>query len=130
VTLPETLFWPALVTLLALLLLQLAAIAVGRARIVHLVTPPAMDGPEPFRRAVRVQQNTLEQIVFFLPAFWLAVLLSNPRWAALLGILWLAGRLAYAVGYLQAPERRGAGFAIAMLSSLVLWLMATVGLLT
>ena len=84
-------------------------------------------GPEPFERALRVQQNTLEQLVFFLPCLWLAALLDNPSIASLLGFIWVGGRLAYAIGYLQAPEKRGPGFGISFLSSAVLLVMALVG---
>ncbi len=118
---------PALVTLLALLLLQGTGLLVGRARFRHGVKPPSCDGPEPFQRALRVQQNTLEQFLFFLPAFWLAVLFSDLAWASLLGFVWVGARIAYAVGYLQAPEKRGPGFGLAFLASFALWVMATVG---
>lgn len=120
---------PALVTLLALLLYQATGLLVGRARFRHGVKPPASDGPEPFQRALRVQQNTLEQLVFFLPSLWLAALLASPRWASLLGFIWVGARVAYAAGYLQAPEKRGPGFGISFLAALALWLMALIGVL-
>lgn len=118
---------PALISLLALLVYQATALVVGRARFQHGVKPPATTGPEPFERAVRVQQNTLEQLVFFLPVFWLAVLLDNPAVASVVGLIWVGGRVAYAVGYLQAPEKRGPGFGISFLSAAVLLVMAVVG---
>ncbi|EDY38117.1 hypothetical protein CPCC7001_996 [Cyanobium sp. PCC 7001] len=118
---------PALVTLAAVTLYQGTGLNVGRARARHQVKPPAMTGPEPFERAVRVQQNTLEQLVFFLPCFWLANLWGASGWANGLGIVWVAGRIAYAVGYLQAPERRGPGFGISLLSSAALLVLALVG---
>jgi glutathione S-transferase len=118
---------PALVTVLALATYQATALLVGRARFRHGVRPPATAGPEPFERALRVQQNTLEQLVFFLPAFWLAALLADASVAAALGLVWVGARIAYAVGYLQAPEKRAAGFGIAFLSSAALLVMALVG---
>jgi glutathione S-transferase len=118
---------PALVSLLALLLYQATAMVVGRARIQHGVRPPATSGPEPFERAVRVQQNTLEQLVFFLPVFWLAVLLGNADIACVVGLIWVGGRIAYAVGYLQAPEKRGPGFGISFICAAVLAVMGAVG---
>jgi glutathione S-transferase len=118
---------PALITLLALVVYQAAGLAVARARSRHGVKPPSTAGPEPFQRALRVQQNTLEQLVFFLPAFWLASLLDNPAVAAVLGLVWVGGRIAYGVGYLKAAEQRGPGFGISFLSSAVLLVMALVG---
>jgi glutathione S-transferase len=74
-----------------------------------------------------VQQNTLEQLTFFLPVFWLAVLLGDPAVACVVGLIWVGGRIAYAVGYLQAPDKRGPGFGIGFLSAFVLLVMAAVG---
>ncbi|MFM7434487.1 MAG: MAPEG family protein [Vulcanococcus sp.] len=118
---------PAVVTLAALITFQGTAMAVGQARVKHKVMPPSTSGPEPFECALRVQQNTLEQLVFFLPTFWLAVLLGSPEWASLLGFIWVGGRVAYGVGYRMAPGKRGPGFGISFLSSVVLLLMAIVG---
>ncbi|MEB3349440.1 MAG: MAPEG family protein [Cyanobacteriota bacterium] len=118
---------PGLVTLLALLMVQATAMLVGKARFIHKVMPPASSGPPEFERAVRVQQNTLEQVVVFLPALWLAALLDNSAIACVLGFFWVGGRIAYAVGYLQAPEKRGPGFGISFLSTAVLLVMGLVG---
>ena len=124
---PPALGLPALVTVLALLTYQATALNVGRARALHGVPAPATNGPEPFERALRVQLNTLEQLVFFLPAFWLASLLDNASVAGALGFVWVGGRIAYAVGYLQEAKKRGPGFGIAFLASAVLLVMALVG---
>lgn len=118
---------PAVVTLAALITYQGTAMAVGQARVKHKVMPPSTSGPEPFECALRVQQNTLEQLVFFLPTFWLAVLLGSPAWASLLGFIWVGGRVAYGVGYRMAPGKRGPGFGISFLSSVALLVMAIVG---
>lgn len=120
---------PAVVTLAALITYQGTAMAVAQARLKHKVLPPASSGPEPFERALRVQQNTLEQLVFFLPSFWLAALLVCEGWASLLGFIWVGGRIAYGVGYRQAPAKRRLGFAISFVSSTVLLAMAIVGVL-
>jgi glutathione S-transferase len=116
-----------LITLLAVITFQATAMQVGRARTRHGVKPPLMSGPPAFERAMRVQQNTLEQIVVFLPAFWLAVLFSNATAALVLGAVWVLGRVLYAVGYLRAPEQRGLGFAISFIATTVLLVMALVG---
>ena len=119
---------PAVVTLAALITYQGTAMAVGQARVKHKVMPPATSGPEEFERALRVQQNTLEQLVFFLPTFWLAALLGSETWACLLGFIWVGGRVAYGIGYRQAPGKRGPGFGISFLSSVALLVMAIVGI--
>ena len=118
---------PAVVTLAAVITYQGTAMAVGQARVKHKVMPPATMGPEPFECALRVQQNTLEQLVFFLPVFWLAALMASEAWASLLGFIWVGGRVAYGVGYRLAPGQRGPGFGISFLSSTALLVMAVVG---
>jgi len=125
----ETFLWPSLVTVLALLMYFVLTLNVGRARFRYGVKPPAMSGDENFERVLRVQQNTLEQMVFFLPLLWLFANYLNALWAAVLGGVWVLGRILYAVGYAQAPEKRAPGFAISSLSSLALLVGASVGLI-
>jgi uncharacterized membrane protein YecN with MAPEG domain len=120
--------YPSLVTALTLLLHQVLTINVGRARAKSKIMPPAMSGDENFERVVRVQQNTLEQLAFFLPALWLFSVYVNPFWGAGLGVVWLVGRIIYAWGYYQAAEKRIAGFAISSLSGIGLLLGALVGI--
>jgi glutathione S-transferase len=118
---------PGLITVLALITLQATALQVGRSRARHGVKPPLMSGPPAFERALRVQQNTLEQTVVFLPAFWVAVEVSNTAAACILGAVWVLGRVLYAVGYLRAAEQRVLGFAISFMASAALLVMALVG---
>ena len=105
--------WPAAVTLLTLLLLFYTAWQVGRARVAYGVRPPATTGNELFERHFRVQMNTLENTVAFLPALWLAAWYFNPHWAAVGGAVWLVGRIWYALGYVASPKQRGRGFVVA-----------------
>lgn len=119
--------WPALVSLLALLLYFVVTINVGRARAKYGIPAPQMSGNPDFERVLRVQQNMLEQLIFFLPALWIFCFYLNPLWGSGLGMLWVVGRALYAWGYYQAAEKRGPGFAIASLSSLVLVLAGLVG---
>src|SRR5215472_3834074 len=62
---------PALVTALALALYLGTVIAVMRARGHYGIAAPATSGHPVFERLFRIQQNTLEQLVLFLPALWL-----------------------------------------------------------
>ncbi|MFM7573597.1 MAG: MAPEG family protein [Snowella sp.] len=120
--------YPSLVTALTLIVYQVLTVNVGRARMKYKIMPPAMSGDENFERVVRVQQNTLEQLVFFLPALWLFSVYASPLWGAVLGAVWLVGRIIFAWGYYQAAEKRVAGFAISSLSGLGLVLGALVGI--
>lgn len=113
-----------LVTVFALLVYVGVSFAVGRARMRHGVQAPAMEGPPEFMRAVRVQMNTLEQLALFLPAIWLFALAWGDRPAAAIGVLWPLARLLYARTYMSDPAKRGPGFIVAFLASLVLLLGA------
>ncbi|HWJ06491.1 MAG TPA: MAPEG family protein [Steroidobacteraceae bacterium] len=119
----------AIVGLLALLQYVYFGIAVGRARGRYGVKGPAVSGHEVFERYFRVQQNTLELLVAFLPALWLFALYASATWAIVLGAVYLAGRVLYYLGYVRDPPKRELGFALSMLPILVLIVGALVGAL-
>lgn len=121
--------WIMLVTLLALLLLFVVTLNVGRARVKSGIKPPQMSGDPDFERAVRVHQNTLEQIVIFLPALWIFATVFTPIYATILGAIWIVGRILYAWGYYQAAEKRGPGFGISTLATIVLLLGSIIGVI-
>jgi glutathione S-transferase len=119
--------WVMLVTLLALIVFFVVTINVGRARAKYGVKPPQMSGDPAFERSLRVQQNTLEQLVPFLPALWIFATVVSYTYATVLGMVWVIGRILYAWGYYQAAEKRGLGFAISILASNVLIVGSLVG---
>jgi len=104
-------------------------INVGRARAKYKVLPPQMTGNPDFERVVRVQQNTLEQIVLFLPSLWLFSEFVSPIWAAVIGTVWLVGRIIFAWGYYQAAEKRTIGFGIGTLATFTLVLGSLIGII-
>ena len=108
--------WPALITLGVVLLLFIVAWVVGRARDKYKVQAPATTGHPDFERAFRVQMNTVENAVAFLPVLWLFAAFVNGFWAAALGAVWLLGRVWYAVAYLKDPATRGGGFLVSTLA--------------
>jgi glutathione S-transferase len=116
-----------LITFLALILYFGLGIGVGIARAKYKVPVPQISGNEDFERAFRVHQNTLEQIVIFIPSLWMFGLLINSQTAAILGAIWIVGRILYAWGYYQAAEKRGLGFAISSLANLILMIGGGVG---
>jgi glutathione S-transferase len=112
--------YPALITVLTLILYFVLIFNVGQARKKYGIKPPATTGNLDFERVLRVQNNTVEQLIFFLPLLWLFSFYVNSLWAAGIGAIWLIGRVVYAWGYYQAAEKRFPGFAISSLSSLAL----------
>ena len=116
--------WTALVTLAALTLYVALGINVGRARYTSGVEAPAVTGDVKLERAFRVHYNTLEWLAPFLGAMWLFALYWNDRVAAGIGVVWILGRIVYARSYMADPAKRGPGFGIQALATLVLLLGA------
>lgn len=115
---------PALATLAIVLWYMVTVFQVGRARSKCKVLAPATTGDPAFERAFRVQMNELENLVVFLPSMWIYALMGNPRNAAILGGLYLVGRIVYAVGYWAEARRRAAGYYIGTLAFALTWAMA------
>src|ERR1700676_1921725 len=120
--------FPALVSVLALVLYIAVFAEAGRVRHRFDVKAPAVTGPPEFERAFRVQQNTLEQLVWFIPALWLFALYVSPLWGGVIGLVWIAGRAHYAVSYYRDPETRGPGFLLGFASPAVLLVGALIGI--
>lgn len=114
----------ALVTLLTVVLMVATTFLVGRARGKYGIHAPATTGHEGFERAFRMQMNTQEAAIMFLPTLWLAAGFANPDYAALAGAAWLVGRVWYAAAYAVPGRNRGPGFIIAMLALGALLVMA------
>ncbi len=83
-------------------------VAIARSR--YKVPAPATTGHADFERYFRVQQNTLEQLIVTIPALWIMALSLSPLWAALLGFLFVATRVFYAMGYYKSAQGRHWGF--------------------
>jgi glutathione S-transferase len=101
----------------------------GQARGRFGVAAPATVGHPIFERYFRVQQNTIEQLVIFLPALFLFAWFVSTRWAVLLGILFIVGRALYARGYVADPAKRGPGFLCTVIANAALLLGGVVGAL-
>lgn len=117
-----------LVVVLSLLEYMLFMMLVGKARVEHNVPAPATTGNEIFERYFRVQQNTIEQLVIFVPSIYMFGVYVNDTAAAIVGAFFILGRAIYARGYIKEPKKRGPGMMITMLSNVILLLGALVGL--
>jgi glutathione S-transferase len=111
-----------IVTVLALLQFIVFGYKVGRCRGRYGVKAPAVTGNEIFERHFRVQQNTLEQLIAFLPGIYLFSHYLSPLVAAVLGLLYLIGRELYAFAYVKDPAKREIGYALTFLPTVVLLL--------
>jgi uncharacterized membrane protein YecN with MAPEG domain len=117
----------ATVTALALLEYMIISILTGRARATYDIQAPATTGHPMFERWYRVQQNTVEQLVIFVPALYLFAAFVSPTWAGWIGLLFVVGRIIYARGYLADPAGRGPGFAIGFAANVILVLGGLLG---
>jgi uncharacterized membrane protein YecN with MAPEG domain len=122
-----TMLWTALVILLALVEYMVFGMLVGSARARYKISAPATTGHPDFERTFRVHCNTLEILVVFIPAIWLFGLYLNPRWGAIIGVVFLVGRALYAVGYIRAPEKREVGALLSFSAVAVLLVGAVFG---
>ena len=113
--------YSALVTCLAIAFYFFISVRVAKAHAIYGVKLPAMTGHPDFERVYRVQMNTLEWMPIFLPSLWLfAIYISDPI-AAALGMVWIAGRILYLIGYSKAVEKRSPGFAVQAIAVIILW---------
>ena len=109
-----------LITVLALLQFLYFGILVSNARTRYGIKAPAVSGDAMFERYYRVQVNTLELLVIFLPAMWMASSHIAPLWIGALGVVYLVGRFIYQTSYVKAPEKRSLGFGLSALPILIL----------
>jgi glutathione S-transferase len=126
---PATLL-SAAVTILAVLFVFYTGINVAQMRGKHKISAPSVTGNPEFERAYRVQVNTLEQFVMFLPLLWLATTyFQSLGWLpAVFGLVWIVGRFMYLQGYMAAPEKRGTGFMITSLATAGLLVLSLIGI--
>jgi uncharacterized membrane protein YecN with MAPEG domain len=126
----------ALVTIAALLVYVWMGVRVGQARAKSGVAAPAMTGDPILERHIRVHYNTLEWLPVFLVGLWLFAIYWNDLIAAGLGVVWILGRIIYALGYVADPKKREAGFLIQLAATAallfgaagrIIFVLATVG---
>ncbi len=117
-----------LIVLLALLQYIFFTGRVGQARGKYNVSAPACDGDEAFNRVFRIQQNTMEQLIIFIPATYAFAYYLSELWMLIPGLAFIIGRFLFSAGYLKDPKSRGPGMFITFASNMVLVLGALFGL--
>jgi glutathione S-transferase len=120
--------YTSFITLLVVLLMFGLIFNVGRARGKYQVKAPAISGNEFFERAYRVQMNTIENVLMFLPALWLYAIYIGDKGAGDSGVIWLIARVWYAISYQKNPTKRGLGFLVSILVIAGLWTGAAYGI--
>jgi len=116
-----------IVTALAVLQFVVFGFKVAAARGRYGVKAPAITGNETFERLFRIQMNTLEQLIVFLPGLYLFAAYLSPYWAAALGVVYLLGRELYAFTYVRDPAKRSLGYGVTFLPIVILVMSGLIG---
>jgi hypothetical protein len=116
-----------IVTALAVLQFVVFGFKVGGARGRLGVKAPATTGNEVFERYFRVQQNTMEMLVVFIPGLYLFSRYFSPLIAVALGVIYLIGREIYAASYVKEPAKRSAGYGLSFLPAAILVVGGLIG---
>jgi glutathione S-transferase len=119
--------WVTIVAMLALLEYFFFSIKVGQARGKYGVKAPATTGNEHFERYNRVHQNTLEQLIMFIPGLFAFANFVSANWAAIIGVVFIVGRAMYFNLYIGNPDKRGPGVLVSLLATATLVIGALVG---
>ena len=80
-----------------------------------------------FERIFRVHANALEWLPTFLVPLWLCAVFLSDITAAALGLVWIAGRVWYYLGYSAAVQKRLPGFFVQSTACFLLFIGATAG---
>lgn len=118
-----------LIIILAVLQFMALSFLVGPARVTYNVEAPKTTGHEEWERRFRVHQNTMEQLVAFIPAIWLCATYANVTLAVVLGLIYLLGRSHYAYSYIKDPKLRAPGMIASFFPTFAMALAALGGIL-
>ena len=118
-----------LVTLLALAEYAAFILLVGGSRGRYNVDAPATTGNPQWERYYRIQVNTAEQLVLFLPALYGFAFYVSPIWAAGMGAVFLVGRIVYFAGYSKSAELRLPGAIMSSFTSYIMVVGALIGVI-
>ena len=118
-----------IVILLALLQYISFIFRVGFTRVKYGVHAPKTTGDETWERIYRVQLNTMEQLVLFIPGMLAFSTYVSAQWVLLPGVLFIVGRQIYAHLYVKNPESRGLGMILSLFSNIALVLGSLIAII-
>ena len=116
-----------LVIILAILEYLFFTARTGKARGDAGLQPPAVVGDQTFERYFRVQQNTMEQLIIFLPSIYFFGLYVHALTAAGIGVVFIIARAMYFKAYTSDPSSRLPGMIVTMLCNGILLLGSLIG---
>lgn len=111
--------YSAIVILLAMMQYMIFVGRVGLARGKYQVKAPSVSGNEAWERLYRVQMNTLEQLIIFVPSALLFGVFVGGKWVLIPGLVFLVGRQLYAHEYVNAPDSRAPGMVLTFFANVI-----------
>ena len=120
--------YTALVILVALLQFIYFTGRVGFLRGKYSVNAPKTVGNDDWEGLYRVQQNTMEQLVIFIPSMVTFNLYVSEQWVLLPGITFIVGRQVYSHLYIKDPASRGPGMILSFFSNIALVVGSLIGI--
>ena len=124
---PRELYYPALSTIIAIIVYssQIFFVAAGRSKY-GVAVPKTTGHNDDFDRVWRVHYNTLEQMPIFLPLMWIFALTVSSFYAFVFGILWSIGRIGYMFGYYKSTKTRSNPVAYLSSAAVIIFLIGSV----
>jgi uncharacterized membrane protein YecN with MAPEG domain len=108
-----------LIVMIALLEYIWFTVRTGISRGKYGVNAPACTGDEAWERMFRVQQNTMEQLIVFVPGIYAFAHFVSVKWAWLPGGLFIVGRFLYSSEYITKPASRVPGMSMTLLANAI-----------
>ena len=119
--------YATIVVMLALAQYLFFTMKTGLARGKYNIDAPKCVGDDNFERQFRVQQNTMEQLIVFIPALFAFSVFVSPLWGPAIGLVFIIGRFVYAHGYINDPKKRAPGMLMTFFTNAILVVGAIVG---
>jgi len=119
--------YPILIILIALAQYTFFTFKVGFSRGKFEVNAPKTVGNDQWERLFRIQQNTMEQLVIFVPAVLIFAHYVSSMWVLLPGSLFIIGRQIYAHLYAKDPASRSPGVILSLFSNIAMVIGGLIG---
>ena len=112
--------YATIIVMLALLEYIWFTVRVGASRGKYEISAPATSGNKTWERAFRVQQNTLEQLIIFIPGTYAFAYYLSDTWVWVPGAMFIVGRFLYSGEYISNPDSRVPGMSLTLLANAAL----------
>jgi glutathione S-transferase len=99
----------------------------GFTRLKYEVPAPKISGNETWERIYRVQQNTMEQLIIFIPSMLIFSHYVSDTWVMLPGVIFLVGRQIFSHFYITNPDKRAPGMVMSLFSNVALVIGSLIG---